>query len=128
MLARRSSDHAAMFGPDINLAWLFNDLVAPNAGGFTLGDYSGLTAAVTDFLSVFVKTTAATPPAQPTELTSSRRASKRTPVGPPLRGGAGRRAYRRPPEKVHVSGAWCVESLDGGRLPMRGSRRRATDC
>ena len=54
--AKTSSDHGASFGQDIHLAGPFNDLVAPNAGGFMLGDYSALTALGTTFESVFVQT------------------------------------------------------------------------
>ena len=56
MLAKTSSDHGTTFGTDITLAGPFNDLVAPFAGGFMLGDYSALTAAGTSFLSFFVQT------------------------------------------------------------------------
>ncbi|MBO0685782.1 MAG: exo-alpha-sialidase, partial [Candidatus Dormibacteraeota bacterium] len=55
-LAKTSSDHGVSFGQDIPLAGPFNDLVAPNAGGFMLGDYSGLTALGANFEAFFVQT------------------------------------------------------------------------
>ncbi|MBO0681873.1 MAG: exo-alpha-sialidase [Candidatus Dormibacteraeota bacterium] len=54
--AKTSSDHGVSFGSEIHLAGPFNDLVAPNAGGFMLGDYSGLTTSVTTFEPFFVQT------------------------------------------------------------------------
>lgn len=54
--AKTSSNHGASFGSDIHLAGPFNDLVAPNAGGFMLGDYSGLTALGNNFEAFFVQT------------------------------------------------------------------------
>jgi hypothetical protein len=59
LLAKTSTDHGATFGADVQLAGPFNDLVAPNAGGFMLGDYSGLAAAGTAFHPFFVQTNCA---------------------------------------------------------------------
>jgi hypothetical protein len=56
MLAKTSTNHGASFGPDIDLAGPFNDLVAPFAGGFMLGDYSALVSTGTGFHSFFVQT------------------------------------------------------------------------
>lgn len=55
-LAKTSTDHGASFGADINIAGPFNDLVAPFAGGYMLGDYSGQVAAGTAFNAFFVQT------------------------------------------------------------------------
>lgn len=55
-LAKTSTDHGASFGPDIDIAGPFNDLVAPFAGGFMLGDYSGQVATGTTFRPFFVQT------------------------------------------------------------------------
>jgi hypothetical protein len=54
-LAKTSIDHGASFGSDINIAGPFNDLVAPFAGGFMLGDYSGQVATDTTFHPFFVQ-------------------------------------------------------------------------
>jgi len=54
--ARTSTNHGASFGAETTLAGPFNDLVAPNAGGFMLGDYSGLTANGTAFDPFFIQT------------------------------------------------------------------------
>jgi hypothetical protein len=55
-LAKTSTNHGASFGADIVLAGPFNDLVAPFAGGFMLGDYSGLTSAGSAFSAFFPQT------------------------------------------------------------------------
>jgi hypothetical protein len=54
--AKISTDHGASFGSDIHISGPFNDLAAPNAGGFMLGDYSGLAASGTTFNPFFVQT------------------------------------------------------------------------
>jgi hypothetical protein len=73
--AKISANHGASFGPDIHLAGPFNDLVAPNAGGFMLGDYSGLAASGTTFEPFFVQTncqdTSCAEPNDPTDVFSS---------------------------------------------------------
>jgi hypothetical protein len=46
----------AAFGVDTHVAGSFNLLVAPNAGGFFLGDYQGMAANGTKFLPFFVQT------------------------------------------------------------------------
>jgi hypothetical protein len=46
----------AAFGSDAHVAGSFNLLVAPNAGGFFLGDYEGLGVNGSTFLPFFVKT------------------------------------------------------------------------
>jgi hypothetical protein len=54
--AKVSTDGGATFGPDIHLAGPFNDLVAPFAGGYMLGDYSGLAAGASSFEPFFIQT------------------------------------------------------------------------
>jgi hypothetical protein len=73
--AKVSTNHGASFGSDIHLAGPFNDLVAPNAGGHMLGDYSGLTASGTTFEPFFAQTncqdTSCAEPNDPTDVFSS---------------------------------------------------------
>ncbi len=73
--AKVSTNHGASFGSDIHLAGPFNDLVAPFAGGYMLGDYSGLTASGTAFGPFFVQTncqdTSCAEPNDPTDVFSS---------------------------------------------------------
>src|ERR1051326_2314193 len=49
----------AGFGPDTHVEGSFNMLVAPNAGGFFLGDYQGMATNGTTFLPFFVQTNCA---------------------------------------------------------------------
>jgi hypothetical protein len=54
--AKTSTNHGVSFGSDIHLAGPFNDLAAPFAGGFMLGDYSGLDVSGTAFRPFFIQT------------------------------------------------------------------------
>jgi hypothetical protein len=73
--AKVSTNHGASFGADIHLAGPFNDLVAPFAGGYMLGDYSGLTASGATFEPFFVQTncqdSSCAEPNDPTDVFSS---------------------------------------------------------
>jgi hypothetical protein len=60
-----STDGGAHFGTPIHLAGSFDEMSAPVARGFFLGDYEGLAASGTGFESVFVATNC-TPPYDPT--------------------------------------------------------------
>ena len=62
-LAKTSSDHGASFGSDVIIRTAENDLVAPFAGGFFLGDYQGLATSGTSFDVFFVQTTCSDPSA-----------------------------------------------------------------
>jgi hypothetical protein len=46
----------ASFGADTHVAGSFNLLVAPNAGGFFLGDYESMATSGASFLPFFVQT------------------------------------------------------------------------
>jgi len=51
-----STNGGASFGSELKLSGPFDMMTAPVAGGFFLGDYSGLDARGTSFLSFFVQT------------------------------------------------------------------------
>ena len=55
-LLKTSSDHGATFGAATMLKGPFDMTTAPNAEGFFVGDYEGLTATGTNFQSFFVAT------------------------------------------------------------------------
>jgi len=59
-----STDHGASFGNEVHIAGSFDLLTAPNAGGFFVGDYEGLTTSGTSFHPFFVQAEPAstTPP------------------------------------------------------------------
>lgn len=57
LFLRTSSDRGSSFGKETPVSGPFNYLVAPNAGGFFLGDYQGLVAAGGKFHPFFVQTT-----------------------------------------------------------------------
>src|SRR5207248_5006803 len=48
-----STNHGASFTSETKLDGPFDDLTAPQAGGFFLGDYQGLATAGTTFISFF---------------------------------------------------------------------------
>src|SRR5205823_2170942 len=50
-----STDDGATFTTETHLAGSFDDLIAPVAGGFFLGDYEGLAAAGTSFVTFFAQ-------------------------------------------------------------------------
>jgi hypothetical protein len=51
-----STDHGASFTTETHLDGPFDELTAPNAGGFFLGDYEGLATVGTSFVSFFAHT------------------------------------------------------------------------
>ena len=53
---KRSPAGGAAFGPDTHVAGSFNMLVAPNAGGFFVGDYEAIGVNGSTFLPFFVQT------------------------------------------------------------------------
>lgn len=59
LFLKTSPAGGAAFGPDTHVAGSFNMLVAPNAGGFFLGDYEGMAATGATFLPFFVQTNCA---------------------------------------------------------------------
>ncbi len=50
-----STNHGASFGNEVHIAGPFDMLTAPNAGGFFVGDYEGLTTIGTTFQPFFVQ-------------------------------------------------------------------------
>jgi hypothetical protein len=50
-----STDHGASFPSETHLAGSFDEMTAPNAGGFFLGDYEGLATAGPSFLAFFAQ-------------------------------------------------------------------------
>ncbi|HEY2595178.1 MAG TPA: exo-alpha-sialidase, partial [Chloroflexota bacterium] len=53
---KTSTAGGSSFGADAHVAGSFNLLVAPNAGGFFLGDYESMATIGTSFLPFFVQT------------------------------------------------------------------------
>ncbi|GAC1358271.1 MAG: sialidase family protein [Ktedonobacteraceae bacterium] len=68
---KSSSAGAANFGRDTHLAGSFNMLAAPNAGGYFVGDYEGLTTTGRTFQSVFVQATVPDSSSNPTDVFST---------------------------------------------------------
>jgi hypothetical protein len=50
-----STDHGGSFTSETHLAGPFDEMTAPNAGGFFLGDYEGLATAGSSFLAFFAQ-------------------------------------------------------------------------
>jgi hypothetical protein len=66
-LAKTSSNHGVTFTSASSIAPTFDMSTAPNAGGFFVGDYEGLTTNGNEFHPVFVTTTAS-PATNPTDV------------------------------------------------------------
>ena len=89
----------------------FNMLVAPNAGGFFVGDYEALGVNGTALVAVLRPDELRRPPARPTAPTST--APARYPAHP-----------RRPIKKSGAAGPRALPSSEGPHLYPRAAYRR----